>query len=82
MSLLTSELHTATIRAMEDISVIIIDKENFSNILIDNPSIYVQLGEIMAGRQKELAEENGRIISDTPSSSSIIAKIKSFFRID
>jgi small-conductance mechanosensitive channel/CRP-like cAMP-binding protein len=82
MSLLTGEPITATVRAMADTSVIIIDKENFSNILNDNPTIPVQLGEILAERQKELAEEAGRIVSDTPSSSSMIAKIKSFFRID
>jgi small-conductance mechanosensitive channel/CRP-like cAMP-binding protein len=82
MSLLTGEPHTATVRAMEDTSVIIIDKENFSNILTENPSISVQLGEILAQRQKELAEETGRIVAGTPSSSSMIAKIKSFFRID
>jgi hypothetical protein len=40
------------------------------------------LGEILAERQKELAEEAGRIVSVTASSTSMIAKIKSFFRID
>ena len=82
MSLLTGEPITATVRAMVDTSVIIIDKENFSIILNDNPAISVQLGEILAKRQKELAEEAGRIVAHTPSSSSMIAKIKSFFRID
>ena len=82
MSLLTGEPHSATVRAMEDTSVIIIDKENFSKILTDNPSISVQLGEILAERQKELAEEAGRIVAAAPSSSNMIAKIKSFFRID
>jgi small-conductance mechanosensitive channel/CRP-like cAMP-binding protein len=82
MSLLTGEPITATVRTMVDTSVIIIDKENFSNILNDNPTISVQLGEILAKRQKELAEEAGRIAADTPSSSSMISKIKSFFRID
>ena len=82
MSLLTGEPITATVRAMVDTSVIIIDKENFSKILSDNPTISVQLGEILAKRQKELAEEAGRIVEDTPSSSRMIAKIKSFFRID
>ena len=82
MSLLTGEPHTATVRAMEDTSVIIIDKENLSNILTENPSISVQLGEILAQRQKELAEEAGRIIAATPSSINMIARIKSFFRID
>ena len=82
MSLLTGEPITATVRAMVDTSVIIIDKENFSNILNDNPAISVQLGEILAKRQKELAEEAGRMVAATPSSSSMIAKIKSFFRID
>lgn len=82
MSLLTGEPTTATVRAMVDSSVIIIDKENFSNILNDNPTISVQLGEILAKRQKELAEEAGRVVANTPSSSSMITKIKSFFRID
>jgi len=82
MSLLTGEPITATVRAMIDTSVIIIDKENFSKILNDNPTISVQLGEILAKRQKELAEEAGRIVANTPSSSSMIAKIKLFFRID
>lgn len=82
MSLLTGEPITATVRAMIDTSIIIIDKENFSNILNDNPAISVQLGEILAKRQKELAEEAGRIVADTPSSSNMIAKIKTFFRID
>jgi small-conductance mechanosensitive channel len=82
MSLLTGEPITATVRAMVDTSVIIIDKENFSIILNDNPTISVQLGEILAKRQKELAEEAGRIVTDTPSSISMIAKIKSFFRVD
>ena len=82
MSLLTGEPHSATVRAMEDTSVIMIDKENFSKILTDNPSISVQLGEVLAERQKELAEEAGRIVAATPSSSNMIAKIKSFFRID
>ncbi|GAG82508.1 unnamed protein product, partial [marine sediment metagenome] len=39
MSLLTGEPITATVRAMIDTSIIIIDKENFSNILNDNPAI-------------------------------------------
>ena len=82
MSLLTGEPITATVRAMIDTSIIIIDKENFYNILNDNPAISVQLGEILAKRQKELAEEAGRIVADTPSSSNMIAKIKTFFRID
>jgi len=82
MSLLTGEPITATVRAMVDTSVIIIDKENFSKILNDNPTISVQLGEILAKRQKELAEEAGRRVANTPSSSSMIFKIKSFFRID
>jgi hypothetical protein len=40
------------------------------------------LGEILAKRQKELAEEAGRIVAATPSSGSMIAKIKLFFRVD
>lgn len=82
MSLLTGEPITATVRAMADTSVIIIDKENFSKILNDNPAMSIELGEILAKRQKELAEEAGRMITYSPSSVSMITKIKSFFGID
>ena len=81
MSLLTGEPITATVRAMVDTTVIVIDKANFSIILNDNPAISVELGEILAKRQKELAEEAGRIVTHAPSSVSMIAKIKSFFGI-
>jgi CRP-like cAMP-binding protein len=82
MSLLTGEPITATVRAMIDTSVIIIDKDNFAKILNNNPAISYQLGQILAKRQKELAEGAGRIVMHTPSSVSMIAKIKSFFGID
>jgi CRP-like cAMP-binding protein len=81
MSLLTGEPITATVRAMVDTTVIVIDKANFSIILNDNPAISVELGEILAKRQKELAEEAGRIVTHAPSSVRMIAKIKSFFGI-
>jgi small-conductance mechanosensitive channel/CRP-like cAMP-binding protein len=81
MSLLTGEPITATVRAMVDTTVIVIDKANFSIILNDNPAISVELGEILAKRQKELAEEAGRIVAHAPSSVRMIAKIKSFFGI-
>jgi hypothetical protein len=64
-----------------DTTVIVIDKANFSIILNDNPAISVELGEILAKRQKELAEEAGRIVAHAPSSVRMIAKIKSFFGI-
>jgi small-conductance mechanosensitive channel/CRP-like cAMP-binding protein len=81
MSLLTGEPITATVRAMEDTTVIVIDKANFAIILNDNPAISVELGEILAKRQKELAEEAGRIVTHAPSTVSMIAKIKSFFGV-
>jgi small-conductance mechanosensitive channel len=81
MSLLTGEPITATVRAMVDTTVIVIDKANFSIILNDNPAISVELGEILAKRQKELSEEAGRIVTHAPSSVRMIAKIKSFFGI-
>ena len=81
MSLLTGEPITATVKAMEDTTVIVIDKANFSIILNDNPAISAELGEILAKRQKELAEEAGRIVAHAHSTVSMIAKIKSFFGI-
>jgi small-conductance mechanosensitive channel len=81
MSLLTGEDHNATVQAAEDTSVITIDKLVFSAIILANPNIAVQLGEVLTKRQKELAAA-GSLTTAAPSSKNMIAKIKAFFGID
>jgi len=82
MSLLTGEPHTATVRAMEDTTLVAINKVIFASILEANPAISEELGKVLAMRQKKLAELTGSPGDEKHSSSNMIARIKSFFRIE
>lgn len=82
MSLLTGEVRNATVRAAEDTSVVTIDKQVFSTVITANPNISVQLGEVLARRQKELAAVAGSLTDSAPSSMNMIDKIKAFFGLD
>jgi CRP-like cAMP-binding protein len=82
MSLLTGEVRNATVQAAEDTSVVTIDKQVFSTVITANPNISVQLGEVLARRQKELAAIAGSLTPSAPSSMNMIDKIKAFFGLD
>lgn len=82
MSLLTGEPRSATVRAIEDTEVIMIQKDIFSEILTANSGISEFLGQVLAERQQELARQKGdniALAAATPGG--FISKIKSFFRI-
>jgi small-conductance mechanosensitive channel len=82
MSLLTGEPRSATVRAMEDTEVIVIQKDIFSEILTANAGISEYLGQVLAERQQQLARQQGDSIAlaeATPGG--FIQKIKSFFGI-
>ncbi len=82
MSLLTGEPRTATVRAIEDAEVIIIQKDIFSEILTANSGISEYLGQVLAERQQQLAIQGGdssALVAAT--SGGFIKKIKSFFGI-
>lgn len=82
MSLLTGEPRTATVRAMADTEVIMIQKEVFSEILSANSGISEYLGQVLAERQQQLSRQAGDIrTADVVSSGGFIQKIKSFFGI-
>lgn len=79
MSLLTGEVRTATVKALEHTTVIKVDKELFSTILASNPSIIEQLGEVMAQRQQDLSNEADKIQDKSTVQRKLIFKIKTFF---
>ena len=82
MSLLTGEPRSATVRAIEDTEVIMIQKEIFSDILSANSGISEYLGQVLAERQQQLARQGGdssAMAAATPGG--FIQKIKSFFGI-
>jgi len=81
MSLLTGEPRTATVRAIEDTEVIVIQKDIFSEILTANSGISEYLGQVLAERQQQLARQRGDMALADATPGGFIQKIKSFFRI-
>jgi len=79
MSLLTGEPHNATVRAMEDATLVAINKAVFASILKANPEVSKGLGKVLAARQKELAALTGNVGDETQNSTNMMARIKSFF---
>jgi small-conductance mechanosensitive channel len=82
MSLLTGEPRSATVRAIEDTEVIVIQKDIFSEILTANSGISEYLGQVLAERQQQLASQGGdssALAAATPGG--FIQRIKSFFGI-
>lgn len=56
MSLLTGEARSASIRANEEIEVIIIDKESFSNVLTQDPTILDRFLAALERRQQGISQ--------------------------
>jgi small-conductance mechanosensitive channel/CRP-like cAMP-binding protein len=84
-SLLTGEERSATVIAVEDTEVVVIEKSNFADILTRKPEICTSLSRILQSRLKELAEKRA-VLEEIPeeeieveSSSVILKKIRNFF---
>jgi small-conductance mechanosensitive channel/CRP-like cAMP-binding protein len=56
MSLLAGDRHNATVRALEDTLVIIIDREAFARIIRENPAVAAEMASIYYRRTEELSE--------------------------
>jgi CRP-like cAMP-binding protein len=67
MSLLTGEPRSSTCRALEDCDVLCLDRESFSVLLRDNPTIAQAMSEIIAARsaatQEKLAKDRETMVS-------------------
>jgi len=85
MSLLTGEKRSASIRAVADVKVLVVEKKDISPILTANPKIAESLSKMIEQRQKENLERiaKSRAISEeerrAASSASILKKIRNFF---
>jgi hypothetical protein len=79
MSLLTGEVRSATVKALEYATVIRVDKALFSTILASNPDIIEQLGKVMAQRQQDLSNEANKIQDKSTMQRKLISRIKNFF---
>ena len=79
MSLLTGEVRSATVKALEHATVIRVDKALFSTILASNPDIIEQLGKVMAQRQQDLSNEANKTQDKSTVQRKLISRIKNFF---
>jgi CRP-like cAMP-binding protein len=88
MSLLTGERRSATVMAMADTDVVVIDKANFAGVITGNPAIAQSLSEILERRLAEIGAKMAELERERPrermvaaSQSSLLKRIRSFFRL-
>jgi len=81
MSLLTGEKRTATVRAIQDSFVILIEKKLFAELMSSKPEITSFLADVLAKRQEELHAHVGPAARDSSATLSLKARIKAFFNI-
>jgi CRP-like cAMP-binding protein len=61
MSLLAGDRRNATVRALEDTRVVVIDKDSFAGIMQENPEVAVEMAAIYYRRTDELREMTERV---------------------
>ncbi len=61
MSLLTGAVRTASIHVKDDAEFVVIDRESFRNILVNNPSIAESMSRILSERQAGLAAQREKL---------------------
>ena len=81
MSLLTGEVRSATVKALEYAIVIRVDKALFSTILASNPDVIEQLGKVVAQRQQDLSKEANKLQDKSTAQRKLASRIKDFFGI-
>ncbi len=85
MSLMTGEARSATVRAVGEVELVMVDKPAFQRIIEDNPTVLEQISEGLAKRQSELktnAEKTHPGAANLATDSHIILKrIRRFFSI-
>ena len=84
MSLLTGEKRSATVRALTEVELIVINKNAFGQILIKNPKIAEHLSSMLARRKEEIQTKTTDGISEDDEQSqhdrtSILHKMQYFF---
>ncbi len=62
MSLLAGDRRNATVKAIEDVRVVIIDKDAFGGIIRENPEVAAEMASIYYQRTQELTEARERIV--------------------
>jgi CRP-like cAMP-binding protein len=61
MSLLAGDRRTATVKAIEDVRVVIIAKETFARIILEHPEVAAEMAAIYYRRTQELTDTRERV---------------------
>ena len=87
MALLTGERRTATVTADSDVSVYVLDKAGFQDVLARNPAIAVDISHLLAERRDALShvQDEATLPFRTPASAGakqdLLNKIRNYFGI-
>ncbi len=81
LSLLTGEVRSATVKAVEGATVARVDKTLFSTFLGSNPEICDKLGAVMVQRQQDLSRQANQTQAQLTNQVNMISRIKTFFGI-
>lgn len=82
MSLLTGAPRTATVRALEDMELLVVDKAAFREILVANPGVAERLSETISRRQLELQAERAKAPAPEQEqawANQLLGRIRQFF---
>lgn len=87
MSCMTGAARSATVRALTDCELFVLDKSAFQPILEEAPELANHMSEVLAHRQAELATHSTHgdqrpVVSETQQRTVLLDRIKDFFGID
>ncbi len=85
MSLLTGASRTATVRAVSDLALLVVDKTAFLAVLQQSPDVAVRMSEMLVLRQGELERESAKVSGQhqlpNERNKAMLSKIREFFAI-
>jgi small-conductance mechanosensitive channel/CRP-like cAMP-binding protein len=85
MALLTGERRSATIEAVTDVDLFMIDKPAFQDILAFNPSIAIEISTLLSNRREALTQAQDDLtapvtsLGEAPERNDLLGRIRSYF---
>jgi CRP-like cAMP-binding protein len=83
MSLMTGEARSATVTALEDTELYVVDKPSFERIIKSHTELVEQIATKLSERRRALSEQDSRadMAKIIPSDSGIVHRIRRFFNM-
>jgi CRP-like cAMP-binding protein len=85
MALLTGERRSATIEAVTDVDLFMIDKPAFQDILAFNPAIAIEISTLLSNRREALTQAQDDLtapvtsLGEAPERNDLLGRIRSYF---